>query len=461
MIPELREPSRREQWALGAITVAPLLVYFLVRIFGFLSYLKLAGMAAVGISGCILLMVRPRWSLWFVIFYVWAGLNYYFPFNASFLVTLIALAAVALELLTGGEYRLKDPVFYLANALFILIAIGSIVWAPSPKHSLADLVKYAKMLVLVFLIVQLVRTPRDLRSLMYVMFASGFFIVVFGVMNLVFGLQSVGDNFIGHAGDYTIRFTSTHENPNRSAAYMCSALPMGIFAVKYARTALKPLWILCIVILVVAIYATFSRSVAFPLAMITAAVLVREVRSRRSFIITVVMVAIVIMLIPREWWTRVLGLGAAIQTTTLDWSVYVRLLAIHTAWALFLAHPLTGVGIGNFEVASAYNLFYRIVAHNSYLDVLVGMGIFGLLCLLFIQYSSLRHTVAGARNRWEGQPEWLRAACFYCVLSALSIWMSAFFGTIYFTHPFWIPMGIGIVIANLLRQQGTATTSAP
>jgi len=124
VIPELREPSRRERWALAVIAVAPLLIYFLVRIFGFMSYLKLAGMAAVGISGCMLLMVRPRWSLWFVIFYVYAGLNYYFPFNASFLVTLIALAAVALELLTGGEYRLKDPVFYLANGLFLLLAIA-------------------------------------------------------------------------------------------------------------------------------------------------------------------------------------------------------------------------------------------------------------------------------------------------------------------------------------------------
>jgi len=283
---------------------------------------------------------------------------------------------------------------------------------------------------------------------------------VFGVMNLVLGIQSVGENFIGHAGDYTLRFTSTHENPNRSAAYMCSALPMGIFAVKYARRALKPLWILCIVILVVAIYATFSRSVAFPLAMITGSVLVREVRSRRSFLVTVVILAIAVALVPKEWWNRVFGLGAAFQTTTLDWSVYVRLLALHTAWALFLAHPLTGVGIGNFIVASAYNVFYRIVVHNSYLEILVGMGIFGLLCLFLIQYSGFRHIVAGARARWEGQPEWMRSACFYCALSALSIWMSAFFGTIPFAHPFWVPIAIGIVIANLLREQATATTSA-
>ncbi len=461
MIPELREPSRRERWTLAVITVAPLLIYFLVRIFGFMSYLKLAGMAAVGITGCILLMVRPRWSLWFVLFYVYAGLNYYFPLNAAFLVTLIALAAVVLALLTGDEYRLRDPLFYLANALFFLIAVGSMVWALDPVYSLGELVKYAKMLVLVVLIVQLVRTPRDLRALMYVIFASGFAIVVFGVMNLVLGIQSVGDNFIGHAGEYTLRFTSTHENPNRSAAYMCSALPMGIFAVKHARRALKPLWILCIVILVAAIYATFSRSVAFPLAMITVAVLVREVRSRRSFLVTVVMLAVAVALVPREWWNRVFGLGAAFQTTTLDWSVYVRLLALHTAWALFLAHPLTGVGIGNFMAASAYNVFYRIVVHNSYLEILVGMGIFGLLALFFIQYSGFRHLVAGARARWVGQPEWMRSACFYCALSALSIWMSAFFGTIPFAHPFWVPIAIGIVVANLLRDQERATTSAP
>jgi O-antigen ligase len=106
-------------------------------------------------------------------------------------------------------------------------------------------------------------------------------------------------------------------------------------------------------------------------------------------------------------------------------------------------------------------VFVRIVVHNSYLEILVGTGVFGLLSFLMIMVSGLRHTVAGARANWRGQPEWMRSACFYCALSAISIWMSSFFGTMPFRHPFWVPVATGIVIANLLREGPTESTASP
>jgi O-antigen ligase len=241
---------------------------------------------------------------------------------------------------------------------------------------------------------------------------------------------------------------------------MCTAVPIGVFAVKEARPSLKPLAILAVVILVGAIYATFSRSVAFPLAFIAGAVLLREVRSKRSFLIVAAMIAVMLILTPNVWWERVLGLGAAFQTTTLDWSVYLRLLALHTAWSMFLAHPFTGIGIGNFIVAGSYQLFVRIVAHNTYLEILVGTGVFGLLGLLLVMFSGFRYTIAGYRARWKASPPWMRSACFYCGLSGISIWMSAGFGSWPFRHPFWVPVATGFVIANLLRQDQEASSAA-
>lgn len=451
--------SRRERWLLGTIVVAPAALYLLVRLLGYMKYLKLAAFGAVAMGGAMLLFVRPRWGLWFLLFYVYAGLNFYFSVNVAAIVSLVIFAAVSLDLLFGAQNRLTDPLFWYANAVFLLISIGSVLWAMSPMVALGQIATYLKMVFLTYIIVHLVRTPRDLRTLMYVVFAGGLGTVLFGVLNLVFGIQSVGDNYI-HGSEYMLRFMGTHENPNRAAAYMCTALPMGLFGVKHARRALKPFWLLAVVVLVAAIYATFSRSVAFPLAMITAAVLLREVRSRRSFIIVVTVVAIAAALTPGIWWERVLGLGAAFETTTLDWSVYTRLLALQTAWDMFLHHPFTGVGIGNFIVAASHQLFLRIVVHNSYLEILVGTGIFGLSSFLFIILSGFRHNLAGARARWEGQPDWVRSACFYCALSALSIWMSAFFGTMPFRQPFWVPIATGLVIANLLRDRPNAG-SAP
>jgi O-antigen ligase len=442
--------SRRERWLLAGIVSAPALLYLIVRLLGYMKFVKLGAVAAVGLGGATLLFVRPRWGLWLLVFYVYAGLAFYFPFNMSGLISMVVIAAVALDLVLGAENRLEDPLFWYANAIFLLIAIGSMVWAKSPKLSLVEIWNYLKMVGFAYVIVHLVRTPQHLRTLMVMVFAGALATVILGVMNLVLGIQSVGDNYI-RGSEYMLRFMGTHENPNRAAAFMCTAVPMGLFFVKQARPALKPFWILGVLILVVAIYATFSRSVAFPLAMITTAVFLREVKSRRSFVLVVVLLAGAALLTPKVWWERVLGLGAAFQTTTLDWSVYTRLMALHTAWEMFLNHPLTGIGIGNFIVAAAYKVFLRIVVHNTYLEILVGTGIFGLVSFLFILLSGFRHTFNGARARWEGQPEWLRSACFYCALSAVSIWMSAFFGTMPFRQPFWVPIAVGLVIARFLR----------
>lgn len=442
--------TRRERMLLAAIFVAPFLLYFGIRVLGYMKYAKLAGLVGVALAAAAALLIRPRWGLWFVIFYVYAGLTFYMPFNVAGLVTVIIMAAVALELVMGGTNQLNDSLFWYASAIFLLIAVGSIVWAQDVNLALFELSNYLKMVVLTYLIVQLVRTPEHLRTLMVIVFAGGLATVFLGVINLMLGLQSVADNYI-HGSEYMLRFMGTHENPNRAAAYMCSALPMGIFVMRHSHGWTRVLALAGILVLVTAIFATFSRSVVFPLTAIAVAVMVREVRGKRAYIAIAVLVALGAVLMPRVYWERVLGLRDAFETTTLDWSVYTRLLAIKTAWEMFLDHPFTGIGIGNFIVSAAYKLFVRIVVHNTYLEILVGTGIFGLLAFLTILYSGFRHSVAGIRARWQGQPEWLRSASFYCTLSALSIWMSAFFGTMPFRHPFWVPVAMGLVIANLLR----------
>jgi O-antigen ligase len=274
--------------------------------------------------------------------------------------------------------------------------------------------------------------------------------VFLGIANIVLGIHNVEENYIG-GGAYMLRFSGAHENPNRAAAFMCSALPLGLFAVRHCARWLRPAFVAGIIILIVAIFATFSRSAIVPFAAVIAAVVLREVRSRRSYLAMVTLLAAGIVLAPGYYWERVMGLRDAFETTGLDWSVYTRLLALRTAWEMFLDHPLTGIGLGNFIVAASYQVFLRIVVHNSYLEILVGTGVFGLLGFLFILGSGARFSLEGARHRWQRHPAWMQSMCFYFMLSAVSICMSAFFGTMPFRYPLWVPVAAGLVIGNLLR----------
>jgi O-antigen ligase len=191
---------------------------------------------------------------------------------------------------------------------------------------------------------------------------------------------------------------------------------------------------------------------------VAVAVLAREARSRRAYFSVVALLVLGILLAPDYYWERVLGLRDAFETTTLDWSVYTRLLALQTAWEMFLEHPLTGVGIGNFFVAASYKLFVRMVVHNTYLEILVGIGIFGLMAFLMVLLSGVRHSLTGVRHRWGHHPAWMRSASFYWVLSAVSICISAFFGSMPFRYFLWVPVAAGLVIGNLLREDRQASS---
>lgn len=99
-----------------------------------------------------------------------------------------------------------------------------------------------------------------------------------------------------------------------------------------------------------------------------------------------------------------------VQLTSLNWAVVERMTHWQAAWAMFLEHPLTGVGAGNFSVAfplySPHPLF-RIArghAHNYYLHVLAELGLPGFvtyLALLGIVFSVSIATVRRSKSGFD------------------------------------------------------------
>ncbi len=445
--------TRGERLLLSAVALAPLVIYLAARFLGYTKFLSLGGVAVAAVAFALTVMVRPRWGLYFLVFYFYSGVGSIIPVNAAMPMTFLVFAAVLLDLVRGDHNRLNDARFWYANALFLLIALQSMLFARDPLLSFVELSNYAKMVLVTWLVVQLVRTAEDLRRLSYIVFAGAAATVLLGLFGLVFGVGPAQENYIG--GVYIMRFTGAHENPNRAAAFMCSALPLGLFGARTCRNPwLRAGFVAGVLILIAGIFSTYSRSVVAPFAVVVLAVLVRELRSRRSYVLLVALAVLGLALTPRFYWERVMALREAFSPSVAgrDWSVYTRWMAMTAAWDMFLQHPFTGVGIGNFIVAAASRVFLRIVAHNTYLEILVGTGIFGLLSYLAILGSGIRCTVHGVRHRWVSQPAWVRSLCFYLLLSGVSILISAFFGTMPFRYPVWIPVAAGLVVGNLLRE---------
>lgn len=313
--------------------------------------------------------------------------------------------------------------------------------------------KWIKCIILVFLVLQFIRTPDDLRRMAYIVFAGALATIILGFLGLKLGFDR-DVNYIGGAD--LIRFSGAHPNPNRAAAFMCAALPLGIFAVKYTDGWKRVLCALGIVAIIAGMFSTFSRSVIFPFAIVVLAVVSREFRSRRMYLTLIVFLAVGIMLTPRYYWDRVMSLTQFASVGLQDWSLYLRKLALETAWEMSGDHPWTGVGIGNFVVRCGYKLFYRVPAHNSYLEVLVDTGIFGFAAYLAIIVVAFRHAVGGVRRRWLNAPPYMQSLAFYFLLSLIVALVSAAFDSMPYRYMLWPPLAAAIIIGDLARRDAAS-----
>ncbi|MFH1755907.1 MAG: O-antigen ligase family protein, partial [Candidatus Latescibacterota bacterium] len=135
-------------------------------------------------------------------------------------------------------------------------------------------------------------------------------------------------------------------------------------------------------------------------------------------------------------------------------SIYTRLQAAKSAISLFLQYPLTGVGLNNFMARSGTDLYVQLVAHNSYLEILAGVGVFGFIAWMSIILSSVRGCCKGMRHRWDAKDDWLKSLSFYMLLSLISSLMNNMFISGEFAYFLWTPLAGGLVAGNLTRRSG-------
>jgi O-antigen ligase len=106
-----------------------------------------------------------------------------------------------------------------------------------------------------------------------------------------------------------------------------------------------------------------------------------------------------------------------------------------------LAHPITGIGVGNFILFSFDWIDRHQVAHNTYLEVLAELGIFGLIVfslLLWITFRYIRESYQCFRKSGQtrmatiGEGLEIGFTGFLFVASFLSI---------HYEYMFWVFLG--------------------
>ncbi len=291
---------------------------------------------------------------------------------------------------------------------FALVMLASVTQASDVKLSIKELLKLGEMLLTYLLVLAYIDTPAKLRRLLFV-------VVLAACSEALLGVLQAGAHFgpASFARGVLLRGSGTFDQPNPFAGYLNLTLPLlfagVVLGVPLAGRLTRP----ALLLLSAAVLLSVSRGAL--LATIAAvAVMLIIVRPRFRALVGLVGVVgfalvggTIIGVLPAAISDKIavtLGLDNVdvVNPTPITWAVAERLAHMIAGINMFLAHPVLGVGIGNY--AAVYGT-YKVRtttdvwgpalghAHNYYINVAAEAGVFGFVAFLVVLISGLRIAV--------------------------------------------------------------------
>jgi O-antigen ligase len=331
---------------------------------------------------------------------------------------------------------------------FLLWALVTSFFALSPETARAELLERFKCLIIFVVVINTLRTPRQLRLYIFLFLAAFMIYPARGALtNYV-----TGNTLFGR-----VIWNKIYSNPNDlgAMALLTTGLALAIATVRTERRRVRRVVGLCVPVLIAIMLLTQSRGVFIGLVIGFAPVLLAQVRKRPTFALPVIIAVVVTgVLIPATVWHRLEGITKLTSSQTIDeadpeGSAAQRLEIEKVAWRIFKDHPLKGVGIGNYDQANdrySPELGKRD-AHNTYMNLAAELGLPGLLLWLGLVGSVLlqvkRFRRSFAADAGPIQIVWIYRA-------VVGFLVAGFFGTYSGITMFYLILGMLWAVAQFL-----------
>jgi O-antigen ligase len=302
---------------------------------------------------------------------------------------------------SSGEAGPRDreestvPLFLIGAILLLIGTMAlSMRGSISISSSLKEVSKWLEFLVLVLIGSQYIRTRRQVWTIILLVCLAGVTQAFFGYLQAFF---SLGPQAFIH--DSSLRVYGTFDQPNPYAGYL--NLPLSI---ALALMLLGSSWLtrilagLTSVIIAGAVYLTQSRGGEIALASALLFIVIVGLPHLRRFVGLLALAGLAVVELFFSGWipayviTPVLKYLGIIQISFVtpsaqDYSTAERLAHWIAGARMFMDHPLTGVGIGNYP--DAYSRYFVTIfvnslghAHNYYINIAAETGSIGLTAFL-------------------------------------------------------------------------------
>lgn len=353
-----------------------------------------------------ILFVLGLWFFFMVLYKVEFGVFvtlFLAPIIPTMLVvglTLLCLFSLIIKALTTRRFEFRTDGMGFMVVLLLLIYLMAAVTSFAPLKSITIWAVYFAFMTFYFVVINTVKTAKQLKVILTVFCLSGFLVCLYGILQYVFG-WNVTQAWIDEEmfEDIKMRVYSTLENPNVLGEYILLVIPVCIALMWKKKSFLaKLVFAGMAAVMGVTLILTFSRGCWLGL-MFAAAVFV-TFAAGKLWGLAIPVLPVIPMVLPESIINRFTSIGDMGDSST-SYRVFIwmgTLLMLKDFW-------LSGIGPGTEAFTQVYPFYsYSSVvaphSHNLFLQVLVESGILGILTfltliILFVKQLCVGHQAFG------------------------------------------------------------------
>ncbi|MFH1355332.1 MAG: O-antigen ligase family protein [Candidatus Omnitrophota bacterium] len=299
-----------------------------------------------------------------------------FPYM-DFLYSTVLLCVLALwVILKRLPLEKVTPMLYPITAFF-LAAVVSILFSLNKITSLSLIYRYITNIIIFVLCLCL--SDKDKKRVIYTIVFAGFVISILSIYQYLFGFQHILDYvarknitrpfILDYLGRRRVFFPFV--TPNTLAGFLVMLLPLALLI-----NDKKKWFVIALIVTALSLTKSLGAFISLFLGMALYLYLRKDRPGKKFFFLAMIVIIFAFIFILRQLPGK--------EHTLPMFSFAKRIDYWRETLKIFRLYPLTGVGIGNFNLPSTR------YAHNSYLQVSAEMGIIGLLSLIWLVSSAMR-----------------------------------------------------------------------
>jgi len=321
----------------------------------------------------------------------------FIPTMAMCGLTLYCVAAFLLKA-ARGKRTLRIEAIDVAVIIFMIFVFFGGVVSVDPSASLKSAAVFLALMMNYFLAANLIRSKMLMTRVMNSLVLSMLITALIGLYQKFFMAANTTWHDTSMFGDIGTRIYSTFQNPNVYGEYLVMAIPLSIALIFICESAAKrfPVIVSAVLALLALVY-TQSRGawLAFMISMAIYLV-IKTGRTLVVFLLGIFSIPVLPFVLPESIVSRFMSIG-----NLGDSSTSYRVSIWEAASKMIGDFWLGGIGIGTSAFSKVYPSYSLAGieaaphSHHLFLQIAIEMGVFALVCFVFIIFLLIRKNSAG------------------------------------------------------------------